>query len=64
MSGRLMGGLTALVWMLLVVRMRPALVCGLLAFGGLGVVWGVLFVLWFRNRPEEKPGVDEAEEPP
>jgi MFS family permease len=30
-------------------------------FGGLGVVWCVLFALWFRNRPEEKRNVNSAE---
>jgi sugar phosphate permease len=28
---------------------------------GLGVVWCALFWLWFRNRPEEHPGVNAAE---
>lgn len=27
----------------------------------LGAVWTILFWPWFRNRPEEKPGVNEAE---
>lgn len=30
-------------------------------FGVLGVVWCVLFALWFRNRPEEKSTVNPAE---
>src|SRR5262249_43640738 len=28
---------------------------------GLGLVWSALFWVWFRNRPEEMPGVNEAE---
>src|SRR5262249_7368642 len=28
---------------------------------GLGGIWCVLFWLWFRNRPEEMPAVNEAE---
>ena len=30
-------------------------------FGGLGVAWCVAFTLWFRNRPEEKRAVNQAE---
>ena len=63
MSGRLMGGLTPLIWMLLVVS--GGLCPGAAAFwlfGGLGVVLVRRCSLcWFRNRPEEKPGVNEAE---
>src|SRR6185295_12374832 len=29
--------------------------------GGLGAVWAVAFGLWFRNRPEEKDSVNDAE---
>ncbi len=80
MCGRLMGGLTPLVWMLLVAAidaLRSAPVAAAAApalsspppawrvafwvFGAVGVVWCVLFALWFRNRPEEKPGVNAAE---
>lgn len=61
MSGRLMGGLTALIWMLLVVRTGLHWRAAFWLFGGLGVVWGVLFFLWFRNRPEEKESVGPEE---
>ena len=73
MCGRLMGGLTPLVWMVLVEGIgRPLaaqageelarpLVPPLLhwrstfwLFGLIGVVWCVLFAIWFRNRPEEQ----------
>jgi MFS family permease len=61
MSGRLMGGLTPLVWMLLVWTFhgywRPVFWC----FGGLGVCWCLVFTLWFKNRPEEKAAVNAAE---
>jgi nitrate/nitrite transporter NarK len=30
-------------------------------FGGLGLVWCILFAIWFRNRPEEKSTVNAAE---
>ncbi len=80
MCGRLMGGLTPLVWMLLVEGIgRPfagqieetaaaPLVPPLLhwratfwLFGMIGVIWCVLFALWFRDRPEEHCKVNLAE---
>ena len=30
-------------------------------FGSLGIVWCVFFGLWFRDRPEDKRGVNQAE---
>lgn len=30
-------------------------------FGGLGIVWCVLFFVWFRDHPEQKTGVNAAE---
>jgi MFS family permease len=61
MSGRLMGGLTPLVWFLLIVQMQISWRDAFWLFGAIGVGWCVLFALWFRNRPEEKPEVNEAE---
>jgi nitrate/nitrite transporter NarK len=79
MSGRLMGGLTPIFWLLLVEgvqridfvegeKVRTVLTVPLLTwrqtfylFGALGVGWCVLFALWFRNRPSEKPTVNAAE---
>src|SRR5262245_675674 len=66
MSARLMGGLTPLVWTLLVagtaysepvVSWRGAFVL----FGGLGVVWCLIFAWRFRNRPTEHPDANPAE---
>jgi len=66
MSGRLMGGLTPLIWAFLVggtagsaglVTWREAF----LLFGGLGVVWALVFAFWFRDRPDDHPGVNAAE---
>ena len=66
MSGRLMGGLTPLVWALLVTAKEgsePLLTWrqAFWLFGGLGIIWCVLFAWWFRNRPQEKASVNEAE---
>jgi MFS transporter, ACS family, glucarate transporter len=83
MCGRMMGGLTPLVWMGLMAGLQwfgqlqgqPSEVSASSAilrslaswrgafwvFAAVGVVWCVAFALWFRNRPEEKPGVNAAE---
>src|SRR5581483_9869453 len=61
MSGRLMGGLTPLVWMLLVERLGMSWRATFWVFGILGVYWCLLFAWWFRNRPEEKASVNDAE---
>ena len=76
MCGRLMGGLTPLIWMILVEGIGRS--AGSLAgasvlppllhwravfwtFGLVGATWCILFAVWFRNRPEEKPKVNAAE---
>jgi MFS family permease len=67
MAGRLMGGLTPMLWTVLVEGLhqvsRPLFEWRdtFWAFGGLGVVWCTLFALWFRSWPEQKPGVNQAE---
>ncbi len=55
MSGRLVGGLTPLIWTLLVVWGPLSWGGAFWTFGSLGLVWCVFFVWRFRNRPEEKP---------
>src|SRR6476646_6570511 len=66
MSARLMGGLTPLVWTLLVagtdytraiLNWRSAF----LLFGLLGVAWCVFFAGRFRDRPDQHPKVNDAE---
>jgi len=57
MSGRLMGGVTPLLWMLLVTgtSSTPALVNwrgAFLGFGTVGIVWCIIFRIVFRNYPE------------
>lgn len=66
MSGRLMGGLTPLFWMLLTVgtAWTPPLMNWRLAFvffGLLGIAWCVAFAALFYNRPTEHPRVNAAE---
>lgn len=61
MSGRLMGGLTPLLWGLLVAGLGLSWRTVFWLFAALGVSWCLLFAAWFRNRPREKAGVNEAE---
>lgn len=61
MAARLLGGLTPFVWGFLTVVMGLHWRDVFWVFGGLGVAWCVAFALWFRNRPEEKASVNEAE---
>jgi len=68
MSGRFAGGITPLVvTALLITHIAPdgtkiiAWRHIFWAFGVLGLVWCVLFFFWFRNRPDEKASVNQAE---
>src|SRR5262249_5741104 len=61
MSGRLMGGLTPLIWWLVTEVFGLSWRGAFMLFGLTGVVWCVAFAFWFRNRPEEKPTVNRAE---
>jgi MFS family permease len=66
MSGRLMGGLTALIWGLVVHVLLGAWPKdgwrgAFYLFGALGIAWCIAWAYWFRNRPEEKPQVNAAE---
>jgi ACS family glucarate transporter-like MFS transporter len=66
MTARLMGGLTPLIWTLLVagtavtaplISWRGAFIL----FGFVGVLWCLIFAWRFRNRPGEHPDVNAAE---
>ncbi|MCC9608078.1 MFS transporter [Blastopirellula sp. JC732] len=66
MTGRLMGGVTPLIWAVLVgnalfptplLQWRGAF----FLFGALGFAWCVGFALWFRNSPAEHSQVSEGE---
>jgi MFS transporter, ACS family, glucarate transporter len=80
MAGRGMGGLTPLIWLLLVEgititevtengeeitkRVTNPLMDWRVTFwlfGAIGLTWCVLFTWWFRNRPDQKESVNEAE---
>src|SRR5262249_1667504 len=68
MAGRLGGGITPYVVMALLVtvalparRQGTYLGPAFWLFGMLGVVWCVVFWWWFRDRPDQKPGVNQAE---
>jgi len=61
MSGRLMGGLTPLIWGLLVVHASLSWRSAFWLFGAIGLAWCVGFALWFRNTPAEKDTVNDAE---
>lgn len=60
-SSRMMGGLTPFIWILLTVYFRLDWRVTIAACAGLGIVWVTLFVLYFRNKPEEEPACNEAE---
>ncbi len=61
MTARFMGGLTPLIMTVLLTRFGVHWRAVFLLFGLLGVMWCVAFAIWFRNRPEEKPEVNDAE---
>jgi MFS transporter, ACS family, glucarate transporter len=60
-AARLMGGLTPLIWTLLVtiggLEWRQAL----WLFAAVAIAWCAVFFRWFRNKPEEHPSVNAAE---
>src|SRR5581483_8020954 len=61
MCGRLMGGLTPLIWAAVVVWGGLSWRFAFVLFGCVGLIWCAAFTLWFRNRPEEHPAVNAAE---
>jgi ACS family glucarate transporter-like MFS transporter len=61
MAGRLMGGLTPLVWWLIVETLQLSWRTAFGLFAVMGALWCVAFAFWFRNRPDEKPEVNAAE---
>jgi MFS transporter, ACS family, glucarate transporter len=61
MSARLMGGLTPSIMTILLYQLGLNWRALFLVFGLVGVVWCIAFSFWFRNSPEEKASVNDAE---
>jgi len=67
MAGRFAGGVTPFIVMALMVesgegaQKTVAWRHSFWIFGALGVLWCVAFWWWFRDRPEQKPTVNQAE---
>jgi len=68
MSGRIMGGLTFVIFGILFSGIKALGIEPLMSwrwafclFGAIGVVWCLIFALWFRDRPEQNRRVNEAE---
>jgi MFS family permease len=59
LSARWGGAFTPLLvlWVLKILTWRQAFT----AFAMLGIIWAVIFYLWFRDNPREHPGVNEGE---
>jgi MFS family permease len=68
MAGRFAGGLSSFAVLALMIHTvtpqgQPVVLWrhAFWIFGALGIVWCVVFWWWFRDRPEEHPGVNPAE---
>jgi MFS family permease len=60
-SARFMGGLTPLIWVLIVEIGGRSWREALFFFTGIAVTWCAAFAFWFRNKPDEHPSVNDAE---
>ncbi len=61
MAARFMGGLTPVVWLLLVGYAGLSWRQALWLFAGVAAVWCVVFWWWFRNVPSEHPAANATE---
>jgi MFS family permease len=63
MAGRFAGGVTPLVVTAVIVEQGPDVAWrhAFWIFGSIGVLWCGVFWWWFRDRPEQKASVNEAE---
>jgi len=59
MSSQLGGAIAPLL--VVPIQMRYGWRAPFFVFGGLGVVWSIVWYLWFRDSPSEKAGVTQAE---
>ena len=62
LSARFMGGMTPVLWVLLTVHAGLDWRAALWLFAGVAVAWCLIFAFWFRNRPEEHPATNRAEQ--
>jgi MFS family permease len=62
LSARFMGGLTPAVWVVLTLYVGLQWRHNLWLFSGAALVWCVVFAVWFRNRPDEHPATNPAEQ--
>jgi MFS family permease len=60
-SSRIMGGLTPFLWVLLVSVGGMSWRIAIVVFAGFGLVWCAAFYWYYRNKPQEHPGTNEAE---
>lgn len=61
MAARFMGGLTPVIWLLLVGYAGFDWRQALWLFAGVAALWCAVFWFWFRNLPGEHPATNEAE---
>ena len=61
MSARFLGGLTPVIWVLLVTIGGLSWRQALWLFAGLAGVWCIVFYFYFRNHPHEHPSTNQAE---
>jgi MFS family permease len=61
MSGRFMGGITPVVWLLLVDKGLMSWRWAFWIFGLLGLIWCSGFAFWFYDRPEQDPSTNDSE---
>lgn len=61
MSGRFMGGLTPLIWLLVTNTLQLSWRTAFFLFGVIGTIWCVAFFYWFRDRPDQHPKVNASE---
>ena len=61
LAARLLGGFTPFIWILLTTILGLTWRQAIWLFAGVALAWCVVFYVWFRNRPDEHPAVNDAE---
>ncbi len=62
LSARFMGGMTPFLWVCLTAGLGLGWREALWAFAAVALVWVAAFTWWFRNRPEDHPAANAAEQ--